>query len=492
MRMDQHSAAMQIGAGWAVASTKRGSLQAGAGGSPAKKPRDGARPASQVEDEVRSAFRAQQSFGVSLRRAFHVMDKDHLGRVTTEQFRSAMDSMGLRLTRSDVDSVWNKLAADDGLVSYERLLQFVELQAPAGWRSKQPPAGGARAGMGASPDAAAAFGPVGSGTEMDAAIRGSFAADAGAAAAAAAAASAEEGRRIIMAAAAAASASAPVAGTWPPVPTDPATVWSDVGSAGASSPDDGDDGEAAAQGAAEDGSAGKRARPRKRPSSGDIGDEPAAPVLTARAAPDAAFPPALGLMMPLGARAHPHDASEPVTTRQGSSDPPSARRPRLDAAEQPAPAARSRVDRPFAMAAAEAAAAGAPPRARKPRANAADARAASASRAFAAASAAPLRPQADAPAGSAAPAARDSSPALRPGSAGSSLSDFTVMAHALAAVAKLSSAGQLSARQVIGAKLAVFDVNAVVRRAVGEFAGTRDEATLLLTMQAIGRAVAGE
>ena len=77
-------------------------------------------------------------------------------------------------------------------------------------------------------------------------------------------------------------------------------------------------------------------------------------------------------------------------------------------------------------------------------------------------------------------------PSLRP------LSDFTVIAHALAAIAKLSAASLLSERQVTAAKMVAFDTHPLVRDAVRSFGASGDESELLSRIHRAAVAISGD
>ncbi|KAA0150314.1 hypothetical protein FNF27_04850 [Cafeteria roenbergensis] len=125
------AAAAEIGAGWARPSAKRGHGQLDdRDPTPAKKPRDEQRPSEEVSGSLRSHFREQRSLGVSLRKLFHAMDEDHTGHLSMDQFGAALRRSGMNLTHSDLQTLEGALATREGLISYERLLAFIESDAP--------------------------------------------------------------------------------------------------------------------------------------------------------------------------------------------------------------------------------------------------------------------------------------------------------------------------------------------------------------------------
>jgi hypothetical protein len=95
---------------------------------PAKRAKDAAeRTVEGLAHSLREQFLAQRNLGVPLRRVFHALDHDHTGRVTLDEFRNGVAAMGLELSDRDMVEVASLLNAEDGLVSYERLLTFIEL-----------------------------------------------------------------------------------------------------------------------------------------------------------------------------------------------------------------------------------------------------------------------------------------------------------------------------------------------------------------------------
>ncbi|KAA0160228.1 hypothetical protein FNF31_04395 [Cafeteria roenbergensis] len=517
------AAAAEIGAGWARPSAKRGHGQLDdRDPTPAKKPRDEQRPSEEVSGSLRSHFREQRSLGVSLRKLFHAMDEDHTGHLSMDQFGAALRRSGMNLTHSDLQTLEGALATREGLISYERLLAFIESDAPPAdeahsrarlFRRRRAGASGAAGGSfdNGSGHHAAGSDPADASASSEADTSALAAAEASPERAwcfadiaspgdeATIAAMQEAARRTLLEAAACAAAAASDASgrardgaaaaapsVWTAAPhsseEELRAIWKDepARTATVCSPP------LAAQ--------PRRKRPQMADADADsgAGADALAQALASAAAPRAGASSEF-VMLAGGALPAPASRAAPLA-RTPSESQPLARRPRLaepeeETKEASLPAGRSPARRAAGRFSSSRRRGGA-------RARESPARAFAEAAAAARAGASSTDASTDASAAAAASSApgRPSTAAGPRGSAGSrcALSDFTVIAHALAAIAKLSAASLLSDRQVTAAKMVAFDTHPLVREAVRAFGASGDESELLARIRSAAVAISGD